>query len=79
MRRSIDMERATAGLSKVLGRSLNQAPAGEAPVLAWPLVCGSAVAERPMPSRLREACCGSKCRMKAGVMNCVRSRPGTWL
>jgi hypothetical protein len=46
MRHSHDMEKATAGLSKLLGRSLSQAPAGEAPVLAWPLVCGSAVAER---------------------------------
>jgi hypothetical protein len=46
MRRSIDMERATAGLNKILGRSLNQAPAGDAPVLAWPIVCGSTVAER---------------------------------
>jgi predicted nucleic acid-binding Zn ribbon protein len=40
------MERAGAGLGKVLERSLHQAPAGEAPVLAWPLACGSAVAER---------------------------------
>ncbi len=46
MRRSIDMERATAGLNKILWRSLNQAPAGDAPVLAWPIVCGSTVAER---------------------------------
>ena len=73
------MERATAGLSKVLGRSLNQAPAGEAPVLAWPLVCGSAVAEEP----IRVAFAGGVLRIEvpdgAGDMSCARSRPGTWL
>lgn len=40
------MEHAAAGLEKVVAQSLRQAPAGEAPLLAWPIVCGSAVAER---------------------------------
>jgi len=35
-----------AGLEKVVARSLRKAPLGQAPVLAWPLACGSAVAER---------------------------------
>ena len=40
------MEPAGADLEKIVARSLRQAPAGEAPVMAWPVVCGSAVAER---------------------------------
>ena len=40
------MEHAAAGLEKVVAQSLRQAPAGETPLLAWPIVCGSAVAER---------------------------------
>jgi len=30
----------------VVARSLRKAPAGQAPLLAWPLACGSAVAAR---------------------------------
>lgn len=30
----------------MIARSLRQAPAAEVPMTAWPLVCGSAVAER---------------------------------
>jgi hypothetical protein len=40
------LEQAGAGLEKIVAQSLRQASAGEAPLLAWPLVCGSAVAER---------------------------------
>jgi hypothetical protein len=40
------MEQAGAGLEKIVLGSLRRAPQGEAPVLAWPLVCGSVVAER---------------------------------
>jgi len=40
------VEHAAAGLEKVVAQSLRQAPAGETPLLAWPIVCGSAVAER---------------------------------
>jgi predicted nucleic acid-binding Zn ribbon protein len=40
------MERAGAGLEKVVAASLRKVPRNEAPVLAWPLVCGSTVAER---------------------------------
>lgn len=40
------MQRAGAGLEKIVAQSLRQASPGEAPLLAWPLVCGSAVAER---------------------------------
>jgi hypothetical protein len=36
----------SAGLDRVIARSLRNAPEGTAPVLAWPLACGSAVAER---------------------------------
>ena len=40
------MEQAGARLEKIVAGSLRRAPQGEAPLLAWPLVCGSAVAER---------------------------------
>jgi len=40
------MEQAGAGLEKIVMGSLRRVPQGEAPLLAWPLVCGSAVAER---------------------------------
>jgi predicted nucleic acid-binding Zn ribbon protein len=40
------LEQAGAGLEKILVQSLRQAPPGEAPLLAWSVVCGSGVAER---------------------------------
>jgi Dna[CI] antecedent, DciA len=40
------VEQAGRGLEKVVLGSLRRVPQGEAPLLAWPLVCGSAVAER---------------------------------
>jgi hypothetical protein len=40
------MEPASAGLDKIVLSSLSRVPPAEAPVLAWPLVCGSKVAER---------------------------------
>jgi hypothetical protein len=41
-----DMQPAGAGLSNVVARSLHKSPAGQGPLLAWPLACGSSVAER---------------------------------
>lgn len=40
------MEQAGAGLEKIVIGSLRRVPHSEAPALAWPLVCGSVVAER---------------------------------
>ena len=40
------MDRASAGLESVISKALRQAPAEESPLLAWPVACGSAVAER---------------------------------
>ena len=40
------MHLAGADLEKIVARSLRQVPPGQAPLLAWPVVCGSAVAER---------------------------------
>jgi hypothetical protein len=40
------LEHAGSGLDKIVAQSLRLAPPGEAPLLAWPVVCGSAVAER---------------------------------
>lgn len=43
------MERASAGLQKIVGDALRRTPSGQAPLLAWPLACGTAVAERTRP------------------------------
>ena len=40
------MEPAGSSLEKIVAQSLRQAPPDQAPVMAWPVVCGSAVAER---------------------------------
>lgn len=40
------MQRAGEELERIVAQSLRQAPAGKAPLLAWSIVCGSAVAER---------------------------------
>ena len=40
------MERATAGLQKIVSDALRRTPPGQAPLLAWPVACGTAVAER---------------------------------
>jgi Dna[CI] antecedent, DciA len=49
-----EMLAATAGLERVVVRSLRKAPAGEAPLLAWPLACGSAVAARTRALEFRD-------------------------
>jgi hypothetical protein len=40
------VQQAGTGLEKIVLGSLQRVPPGEAPLLAWPLVCGSVVAER---------------------------------
>ena len=40
------MESVGGDLEKIVARSLRQVPVGQGPLLAWPVVCGSAVAER---------------------------------
>ena len=40
------MEQAGPGIEKIVIGSLRRVPQAEAPLLAWPLVCGSTVAER---------------------------------
>lgn len=42
----LHLEQAGSGLEKIVAQSLRQAPPAEAPLMAWPVVCGSAVAER---------------------------------
>ena len=49
------MEQAGARLEKIVAGSLRRAPQGEAPLLAWPLVCGSAVAERTRAVQFADA------------------------
>jgi hypothetical protein len=45
-RTKTQMEPAGAGLEKLVADSLRRMPLTDAPLIAWPLVCGSAVAER---------------------------------
>ena len=40
------MNRAAAGLESIIAKALHRAPAQESALLAWPVACGSAVAER---------------------------------
>jgi hypothetical protein len=40
------MEQAGAGLERIVVGSLRRVPPSQASLLAWPLVCGSVVAER---------------------------------
>ncbi len=40
------MDRAAAGLEKLVSAALHRAPAADSPLLAWPVACGSAVADR---------------------------------
>lgn len=40
------MQQVSSDLEKIVAQSLRQAPPAEAPLMAWPVVCGSAVAER---------------------------------
>jgi Dna[CI] antecedent, DciA len=40
------VERITPALEKIVAGSVRRAPAGQGPILAWPLACGSAVAAR---------------------------------
>src|SRR5271165_5883219 len=44
--RGAALEQAGTGLEKIVLDSLRRLPQGEAPLLAWPLVCGSVVGER---------------------------------
>jgi hypothetical protein len=40
------LDQAGIGLENIVVKSLRQAPPYEAPLMAWPLACGSAVSER---------------------------------
>lgn len=40
------MNRAGVGLEKIVADALHRAPCDDRPLLAWPLACGSVVAER---------------------------------
>jgi len=40
------LNRASSGLELVVAKALGQTPAEVGPLLAWPVACGSAVAER---------------------------------
>jgi len=40
------LNRASSGLETIIVKALHHAPAGESALLAWPIACGSAVADR---------------------------------
>ena len=41
-----NVQQAGSELEKIVAQSLRRVPPAEAPLMAWPVVCGSAVAER---------------------------------
>jgi len=47
-RAGVAVELPGAELEKIVARSLRQAPPAQAPLMAWPIVCGSAVEERTL-------------------------------
>ena len=49
-----DMQPIGNGLEFVVSRWLRKVPSGEAPMLAWPLACGSAVAQRTRAIEFRD-------------------------
>jgi predicted nucleic acid-binding Zn ribbon protein len=54
MRRGILVEQAGIGLDGIVAKSLRQLPASETPLIAWPIVCGSAVSERARAKEFRD-------------------------
>ena len=48
------MNRASNGLENIVAGALRRAPAAESTVLAWPVVCGSAVADRTTAQRFAD-------------------------
>ncbi len=48
-----DMQPAGAALDKIVSSSVRRAAPGEGPILAWPLTCGSAVAQRTHASQFQ--------------------------
>ena len=48
------MDQVGSGLEKIIAQSLRLAPPTEAPLMAWPVVCGSAVAERTRALRFED-------------------------
>jgi hypothetical protein len=51
----VHLEQVGVGLEKIVVSSLRRVPKGEAPLLAWPLVCGSVVAERTRAVQFADA------------------------
>jgi len=49
------LEHAGAGLENIVIHALRRGPQAEAPLLAWPLVCGSVVAERTRALQFADA------------------------
>ena len=52
--KELHLEQAGSGLEKIVAQSLRLAPRAEAPLMAWPVVCGSAVAERTRALRFED-------------------------
>jgi Dna[CI] antecedent, DciA len=50
------MERARTGLQKIIKDTLRRAPADEAPIMAWPVVCGAAIAAKSRAMSFADGC-----------------------
>jgi hypothetical protein len=42
----LSLDRASSGIETIVARAIHRAPAEQSPLLAWPVACGSAVADR---------------------------------
>jgi Dna[CI] antecedent, DciA len=51
----LNLERAGVGLEKIVAGSLRHVSQDQAPLLAWPFACGSAVAERTRATHFSDA------------------------
>jgi hypothetical protein len=73
-----DMQPIGRALEGVVARSLRKASAGDGPLLAGPLACGSAVAARTRALDSMAAFCASKSPMPAGAKNFENLPRGMW-
>ena len=72
------MEQAGSGLEKIVAQSLRLAPRAEAPLMAWPVVCGSAVAERTRALSFEDGVLRVEVAGLDGKPNCKASRRDIW-
>lgn len=53
-REDFNLQQANIGLERIVVQSLREAPVDEAPLAAWPLVCGSSVSDRTRATKFAD-------------------------